>query len=144
MQLSSPVSPLFPSAARPISVPISNSASSVSAYNLGFGSMMRDLNCTQFQAALGLSVYPLGFAVVPMFTASFSEEFGRRPLYLWTAVGFELTFVMIALCAFYFIRSLMLCDHLILAGLPISKLSSLVDSYKVLSPQLELQWSEEQ
>lgn len=60
--------------------------------------MMRDLNCTEFQATLGLSVYPLGFAVVPMFTAAFSEEFGRQPLYLWSTIGFVATFVMIALC----------------------------------------------
>jgi MFS family permease len=68
-----------------------------SAFSLGFESMIRDLNCTKFQATVGLSVYPFGFAVVPMFTASFSEEVGRRPLYLWTAIGYELTFVMIAL-----------------------------------------------
>ncbi|XP_006455051.1 hypothetical protein AGABI2DRAFT_145318 [Agaricus bisporus var. bisporus H97] len=72
-------------------------STAASAYNLGFESMIRDLNCTQFQATIGLSVYPLGFAVVPMFTASLSEEVGRRPLYLWTALGYELAFVMIAL-----------------------------------------------
>ncbi|KAF7771726.1 hypothetical protein Agabi119p4_6037 [Agaricus bisporus var. burnettii] len=72
-------------------------STAASAYNLGFGSMIRDLNCTEFQATVGLSVYPLGFAVVPMLTASLSEEVGRRPLYLWTAIGYELSFVMIAL-----------------------------------------------
>jgi MFS family permease len=60
--------------------------------------MTRDLNCTEFQATIGLSVYPLGFGVVPMVTSAFSEEFGRQPLYLSTSVGFTLMFPMIALC----------------------------------------------
>ncbi|KXN87633.1 Polyamine transporter 4 [Leucoagaricus sp. SymC.cos] len=69
----------------------------VDAYSFGFESMMRDLNCTEFQATVGLSVYPLGFAVVPMFTAAFSEEFGRRPLYIVTSIGFACMFILIAL-----------------------------------------------
>ncbi|KAF9443237.1 MFS polyamine transporter [Macrolepiota fuliginosa MF-IS2] len=68
-----------------------------SAYALGFDSMIRDLNCTEFQATIGLSVYPLGFAVLPMITAAASEEFGRQPLYLWSTVGFVAMFVMVAL-----------------------------------------------
>ncbi len=58
--------------------------------------MIRDLECTEFQATVGLSVYPLGFAIVPMFTAAFSEEFGRQPLYFWSGIGFELMFIMVA------------------------------------------------
>ncbi|TFY54075.1 hypothetical protein EVJ58_g9074, partial [Rhodofomes roseus] len=63
-------------------------ASSSSAFALGFASMERDLDCTHFQATLGISLYALGFGVVPLVTASFSEEFGRQPLYLWSGVGF--------------------------------------------------------
>ncbi|KAF4576949.1 hypothetical protein EYR36_004933 [Pleurotus pulmonarius] len=63
-------------------------SSAAGAYNMGFPSMLRDLNCTDFQATVGLAVYPLGFGIVPLVTASWSEEFGRMPLYMGSAVGF--------------------------------------------------------
>ncbi|KJA28007.1 hypothetical protein HYPSUDRAFT_51464 [Hypholoma sublateritium FD-334 SS-4] len=72
-------------------------ASTASSYNPGFGSMMRDLNCTEFQATIGLSVYALGFGIIPLVTASFSEEFGRLPLYIGSGIGFLLMYMMIAL-----------------------------------------------
>ena len=59
--------------------------------------MLRDLNCTQFEATIGLSLYCLGFAVVPLVTASFSEEFGRQPLYVVSVIGFALMHLMVAL-----------------------------------------------
>lgn len=64
---------------------------------MGFASMTRDLNCTHFQATIGLSMYALGFGIVPLVTASFSEEFGRQPLYIGSAVGFILMYMMVAL-----------------------------------------------
>lgn len=64
---------------------------------MGFPSMMRDLHCTEFQATIGLSVYPLGFGLIPLVTASFSEEFGRQPLYIGSGIGFLLMLPMIAL-----------------------------------------------
>lgn len=64
---------------------------------MGFPSMTRDLNCTRFQATIGLSVYALGFGVVPLVTASFSEEFGRQPLYIYSGIGFLLMYMMVAL-----------------------------------------------
>ena len=67
-------------------------------YNLGFASMTRDLNCTGFQATIGLSVYVLGFAVTPLVTASFSKELGRLPLYYGSGIGFLPMFMIIALC----------------------------------------------
>ncbi|THG98765.1 hypothetical protein EW026_g3482 [Hermanssonia centrifuga] len=72
------------------------SAASASSYNMGFPGMTKDLNCTQFQATIGLSMYTLGFALVPLVTASFSEEFGRQPLYIVSALGFALMHLMIA------------------------------------------------
>ncbi|OBZ74070.1 hypothetical protein A0H81_05937 [Grifola frondosa] len=72
-------------------------ASSSAAYPLGAPSMTRDLNATQFQATIGLSLYALGFGVTPLVTASFSEEFGRQPLYLYSGIGCLLMHVMIAL-----------------------------------------------
>ncbi|KAJ2917132.1 hypothetical protein MD484_g3284, partial [Candolleomyces efflorescens] len=72
------------------------SSTTVSSYNMGFGSMTRDLNATVFQATIGLSLFTLGFGVIPMITASFSEEFGRRPLYIVSMLGFLLMYVMVA------------------------------------------------
>lgn len=59
--------------------------------------MTRDLNCTEFQATIGLSLAGLGFAVAPLVTASFSEEFGRQPLYLVSCLGFGLMHLTVAL-----------------------------------------------
>jgi hypothetical protein len=67
------------------------------SYVLGFSSMKPDLDCTQLQAALGISTYCLGFGFVPLFSAPLSEEFGRRPLYIISIIGFSLTHLMIAL-----------------------------------------------
>ncbi|PBK98999.1 MFS polyamine transporter [Armillaria gallica] len=72
-------------------------ASTAAGYNLGFDSMTRDLSCTRFQATIGLSTFTLGFGIVPLFTASFSEEFGRQPLYIVSAGGFFLMYIMVAL-----------------------------------------------
>jgi len=58
--------------------------------------MTADLNCTTFQATVGLSLYALGFGVFPLVTASLSEEFGRQPLYYVSVTGFFLMFLMIA------------------------------------------------
>lgn len=65
--------------------------------NLGFSSMLHDLNCTEFQATIGLSVYTLGFAIVPLVTASFSEEFGPQLLYLVYIIGFTFMYMIVAL-----------------------------------------------
>ncbi|KAJ7308538.1 MFS polyamine transporter [Mycena albidolilacea] len=72
-------------------------SSAASAYNLGFASMTKDLNCTAFQATVGFSVFTLGFGLVPLISSSFSEEFGRQPLYVGSAVGFTFMFLVIAL-----------------------------------------------
>ncbi|TBU30598.1 MFS general substrate transporter [Dichomitus squalens] len=72
-------------------------ASSSGAYALGFPSMDRDLDATRFQATVGLSTYTLGFAVLPLVTTSFSEEFGRQPLYVVSAIGCLLMHLMAAL-----------------------------------------------
>ena len=72
-------------------------AAVVAVYNLGFPSMIRDLHCTELQATIGMSVFTLGFGVVPLVTSSFSEEFGRLPLYIVSGIGFFLMFPMIAL-----------------------------------------------
>ncbi|TFK68727.1 MFS general substrate transporter [Pluteus cervinus] len=71
-------------------------SAATTSYNMGFPSMMRDLNCTQLQATLGLTLFGVGFAVVPPVTSSFSEEFGRMPLYIVSIVGFSLTHLLVA------------------------------------------------
>ncbi|KAJ6458107.1 MFS polyamine transporter [Mycena vitilis] len=72
-------------------------ASTSSAYNMGFNSMTRDLNCTEFQATVGFVVFTLGFGLVPLVSSSFSEEFGRQPLYIGSAIGFTSMYLLIAL-----------------------------------------------
>ncbi|KAF8159891.1 major facilitator superfamily domain-containing protein, partial [Crassisporium funariophilum] len=63
-------------------------AASPTSFSMGTPSMIRDLNCTPFQATLGLSLYCLGFGVLPLVTSAFSEEFGRQPLYYVSVFGF--------------------------------------------------------
>ncbi|KAJ7773794.1 MFS general substrate transporter [Mycena metata] len=65
-----------------------------SAYAMGFPSMMRELGCSQEQAALGISMFCLGFALVPLLTSAFSEEFGRRPLYVVCTIGFTAMYIV--------------------------------------------------
>lgn len=72
-------------------------AFAAATYNIGFQSMLKDLNCTDYQATIGLTVYTLGFAIVPLVTASCSEEFGRQPLYAVSVIGFTLMYMMVAL-----------------------------------------------
>ncbi|TFK90830.1 MFS general substrate transporter [Polyporus arcularius HHB13444] len=72
-------------------------ASSSAAYALGFPSMTRDLNATQFEATLGLSMWALALALVPLWSTSFSEEFGRQPVYIVSGVGSVLMHLMVAL-----------------------------------------------
>ena len=59
--------------------------------------MTRDLHCSMLLANVGLTLYAVGFGIVPLVTAPLSEEFGRRPLYLISGVGFTLMHVMEAL-----------------------------------------------
>lgn len=59
--------------------------------------MTRDLNATHFQATVGLSTYTLGFALLPLVTTSFSEEFGRQPIYFFSGIGCLLMHMMTAL-----------------------------------------------
>ncbi|KAG2159177.1 major facilitator superfamily domain-containing protein [Suillus bovinus] len=72
-------------------------AASASSYSISYESMMRDLDCTQLQATVGLSLYVAGFGIVPLISSSFSEECGRRPLYIASSVLFMLAEVMNAL-----------------------------------------------
>ncbi|KAF8548850.1 MFS general substrate transporter [Imleria badia] len=55
-------------------------AAAISSYTMGVPTMVDELHCSTFAATVGLSVYPIGFGVVPLFTSSLSEEFGRFPL----------------------------------------------------------------
>ncbi|OJA21192.1 hypothetical protein AZE42_01354 [Rhizopogon vesiculosus] len=68
-----------------------------SSYVMGYSSMIRDLDCTLFQATIGLSMYALGIGLAPLVTSSFSEEFGRLLFYIISTFMFMLTEVMIAL-----------------------------------------------
>ncbi|KAG2058309.1 MFS general substrate transporter, partial [Suillus hirtellus] len=68
-----------------------------SSYAISYDSMITDLNCTRLQATLGLSLYAIGYGIVPLFSSSFSEERGRRPVYIMSSTLFFLAEVMNAL-----------------------------------------------
>ncbi|KAG2140822.1 MFS general substrate transporter [Suillus cothurnatus] len=72
-------------------------SAATSSYSISYDSMMKDLNCTRLQATLGLSLYAVGFGVVPLISSSFGEECGRRPVYIMSSVLFFLAEVMNAL-----------------------------------------------
>ncbi|KAJ2924709.1 hypothetical protein H1R20_g12373, partial [Candolleomyces eurysporus] len=72
-------------------------SAATTSFTSGYPSMMRDLDLTYTQAVVGLSTYVLAFALTPLFTSAFSEEFGRQPLYVVSVVVFLLMHVMIAL-----------------------------------------------
>ncbi|KAF8141955.1 major facilitator superfamily domain-containing protein [Boletus edulis] len=72
-------------------------ATASSSFAMGTESMVHDLHCTQFQATIALCVYPLGFALVPLFSTAFSEEVGRKPIYLVTAFASVLCYVLAAM-----------------------------------------------
>ncbi|EIW78986.1 MFS general substrate transporter [Coniophora puteana RWD-64-598 SS2] len=72
-------------------------SASSSSYSFGYDTMIAELHCTTMEATLGLSLFTLGFAIVPLVSSSFSEEFGRRPVYLVSAACFLLSQVMVAL-----------------------------------------------
>ncbi|KAF8552705.1 MFS general substrate transporter [Imleria badia] len=72
-------------------------ATATSSFAMGNESMMRDLHCTRFQATIAMCVYPLGFALVPLFSTAFSEEVGRRPIYLVTAFASVLCYALAAM-----------------------------------------------
>lgn len=42
-------------------------------------------------------MFSLGFGVLPLVSASFSEEFGRQPLYIGSAIGYASMHLMVAL-----------------------------------------------
>lgn len=63
------------------------------AFASGTPSMMRDLNCSHELAVLGLSIFPLGFGVGPLFTAPLSEAYGRYPLYVVSSLMYTIFFI---------------------------------------------------
>ena len=71
-------------------------AATAGSYNMGFGTMLQDIKATQLQATTGLSLYALGFGVTPLLTSSFSEELGRRPLYIGSGIMYTLMYLMVA------------------------------------------------
>jgi hypothetical protein len=59
--------------------------------------MTQELGCTEYQAIIGLSAYVISYAITPLFTSAFSEEFGRQPLYWGSVILFCSMHIMIAL-----------------------------------------------
>ncbi|KAG6379526.1 major facilitator superfamily domain-containing protein [Boletus reticuloceps] len=72
-------------------------AAAASSFSISTPSLTYDLHCTELEATLGLGLYAVGFGIVPLVTSSFSEEIGRRPVYIFSSVVFTLTQIMVAL-----------------------------------------------
>ncbi|KAG8932743.1 hypothetical protein FRC02_000644 [Tulasnella sp. 418] len=72
-------------------------AACAATFATGAPSMIRDLGCSDLAAAAGVGIYPFGFGLAPLFLASFSEEFGRTPIYLISITIFWLCFLATAL-----------------------------------------------
>ncbi|KAG9309457.1 major facilitator superfamily domain-containing protein [Chiua virens] len=72
-------------------------ATASSSFAMGNTSMMNDLHCSQLQATIALCVYPLGFAIVPLFSSALSEEVGRRPIHLLSAFASVLCYALAAM-----------------------------------------------
>ncbi|GAA5894174.1 hypothetical protein JCM5296_004675 [Sporobolomyces johnsonii] len=66
------------------------------AFAMGNESMMADLHCSREVATLGLSVFPLGFGLGPLFTAPLSEAYGRYPMYFVSCLIYLIFFIPIA------------------------------------------------
>ncbi|KAG2120539.1 MFS general substrate transporter [Suillus discolor] len=76
---------------------ITSTGAAASSYAISYDSMIKDLNCTRLQVTLGLSLYAIGYGIVPLISSSFSEERGRRPVYIMSSTLFFLAEVMNAL-----------------------------------------------
>lgn len=63
--------------------------------------MTRDLGVSDFKATAGISTFTTGYSVVPLLISSVSEDFGRHPIYIVTAIGFCLMHVVVALCVLW-------------------------------------------
>ncbi|KAL4077375.1 major facilitator superfamily domain-containing protein [Scleroderma citrinum] len=72
-------------------------SAAASSYTISTSSMIKELKCSEIEAALGLGLYAVGFGVTPLITSSFSEEVGRRPAYIFSSIVYTLTQVMVAL-----------------------------------------------
>ncbi|BGP12403.1 hypothetical protein JCM10213_001992 [Rhodosporidiobolus nylandii] len=63
------------------------------SFAMGTASMMRDLGCSREVATLGLSLFPLGFGLGPLFTAPLSEAYGRYPIYFGSCLIYLIFFI---------------------------------------------------
>ncbi|GAA5858755.1 hypothetical protein JCM8547_004973 [Rhodosporidiobolus lusitaniae] len=63
------------------------------AFAMGTPSMMEELGCPHEVATLGLSVFPLGFGLGPLFTAPLSEAYGRYPMYFISCLIYLVFFI---------------------------------------------------
>ncbi|GAA5923091.1 MFS transporter [Sporobolomyces koalae] len=66
------------------------------AFGSGSSSMIRDLSCSEELGVMGLSFFPLGFGLGPLFTAPLSEALGRYPVYATSSLLYLIFFIPIA------------------------------------------------
>ncbi|CED85156.1 Synaptic vesicle transporter SVOP and related transporters (major facilitator superfamily) [Phaffia rhodozyma] len=69
----------------------------LSSFAIGITGMKAELGLSTLQAAFGIALYAWGFAFAPLILAPFSEEWGRNPLYIGSAILFVLFAIPVAL-----------------------------------------------
>jgi len=71
---------------------------------------MADFNISRTAALVGITVYTMGLAFGPIFSAPLSEKYGRKPIYVFTSpifmlftlgAGFSNSFASLVVCRFF-------------------------------------------
>jgi MFS family permease len=72
-------------------------AINATSYGEGFGSMQRDLHCSNLAMTAGVTSYLVTCALAPLVLAPISEQFGRRRMLLISSAVFTLCYLPQAL-----------------------------------------------
>ncbi|KAB2103605.1 Polyamine transporter 4 [Alternaria gaisen] len=81
-----------------------------SVYSPAIADVMRDFQVSRTAALVGVTLYTLGLAFGPIFTAPFSERQGRKPVYLFffpifmlftLGAGFSKSYASLIICRFF-------------------------------------------
>lgn len=79
-------------------------------YSPAIADVMRDFQVSRTAALVGVTLYTLGLAFGPIFTAPFSERQGRKPVYLFffpifmlftLGAGFSKSYASLIICRFF-------------------------------------------
>ena len=72
-----------------------------SCYSPGAAQMESEWHVSQLAALVGITTFTTGFAIGPMFLAPFSEIYGRKPVFVATAILFTVCQICCAVTRLY-------------------------------------------